>query len=167
MFPKTYGPLDDHCVQYNIDNFILCLPAYLLYSILVRPFPRVHFYRTDSTNNVLYDVHSPPGPAGDAQAQFHANIPHTNVISQEKDQEYDPGHGLESNQAPNEGCYSNKLQEPLCNVAHLLEDLIKALCIMGNQCYDVSWRHTREIFEAKSVNLRVRNIKILTGLLKN
>ena len=127
---------------------MLQLPAYLLYSVLVRPFPRVHFDRADSTNNVFYGAHSPLGPAGYAQAQFHANIPHTNVIGQKGDQEYDPGYGLESNKAPNQGCYSDKLQEPLYNVAHLLEDLIKALCIMGNECYDVSWWYTREVFEA-------------------
>ena len=84
----------------TVKTEILLLPAYLFYSVLVRPFPRIHFYRTDFTYNVPYGAHSPLGPVCDAQAQFHANIPHANVISQKEDQEYDPGHGLEPNEAP-------------------------------------------------------------------
>lgn len=91
--------------------------------------------------------HSPLGPARNAQSQLHANIPHTDVISQQKDQENDPRHRLEPNKAPDQGRHSNKFYEPLQNEAHFLEDLIKTLGIMGNQSNNMTRLDSREVFK--------------------
>ena len=91
--------------------------------------------------------HSPLGPACNSQSQLHAYIPHADVISQQKNQENDPGHRLETNKAPDQGRHSYKLYEPLQNKAHFLEDLIETLGIMGNQSDDVARLDTGEVFE--------------------
>ena len=96
---------------------------------------------------MLHYSHSPLCPARNAQSQFHAHIPHANVIGQEEDQENDPGHCLEPNKAPNQERHSDKLYEPLQNVTHFLEDLIKTLCIVGNQSDDVAGLDTGEVFQ--------------------
>lgn len=90
---------------------------------------------------------SPLGPARNAQSQLHAYIPHTDVISQQKDQENDARYRLEPNKAPDQGRYSDKLYESLQNEAYFLEDLIKTLRIVGNQSDDVAGLDTREVFK--------------------
>ena len=111
---------------------MLFVPPYFLHFVFVRPFPRVHLNGADSAHNMPHHSHSPLGPACNAQSQLHAHIPHTDVISKQKDQENDPRHRLEPNKAPDQGCHSSKLYEPLQNEAHFLEDLIETLGIMGN-----------------------------------
>lgn len=61
---------------------------------------------------------------------------------------------MEPNKSPNQNCHCDKLNEPLKNVAHFLEDLIKALCIVGNQRDDVAGLDTREVFKTQFKNLK-------------
>ena len=80
--------------------FTLFVPPYFLHFVFIRPFPRVHLNGADSAHDMLHHSHSPLGPSRNAQSQLQAYIPHTDVISKQKDQKNDPRHRLEPNKAP-------------------------------------------------------------------